>query len=319
MPRLSNRVFAGLSASALSVLMSQTALAAVVSVHVPVPTVHISMPTVHVVAPVVQVKAPVIKTAVITTNQSTSHHDLQDGGDRRGHGTTVGTAKLRSVPFNFEGSLAINRHGDLPRGGRNGGSQTTSKAVTVSKGVTVATTDVPGTNGRNWPRGGNGGSGSPSNPPEAWTWNGLILPYFPWEIYGLQNYEGMVDAQNFFNGEGCTFPSSNNGPGFGHDLKITGASGGAPGSDSITVSWSPQNGSAGGANQGGPIDGTITENANGTYTIIFSWGPGGNHQFTGTITWTPGPNGGGSWTLSGGVTVNGSSSDGPGTGTCTLT
>jgi hypothetical protein len=177
MPLLSNSVFAGLFASAFSVLMSQTAMAAVVSVHVPVPTVHISVPTVHVAAPTVQVKAPVIKTAAITTDQSTSHHDLQKtttqstshhdlqdgGGDRRGHGAPVSAAKVTGTPFNLRSSLAVNHHGDLPKSGRNGGSQATGN------GAPVFSSNIPSNNGRNWPRGGT----TPSNQTSSRSVTGL--------------------------------------------------------------------------------------------------------------------------------------------------
>ena len=53
MSRISNRAIAGLSASILTALMSQTALAGVVNVHVTVPAVHV-----HVPAPAVHIRAP---------------------------------------------------------------------------------------------------------------------------------------------------------------------------------------------------------------------------------------------------------------------
>jgi hypothetical protein len=116
-------------------LLSSTSWAAVVNVHFPVPTIRVSVPTVHVAAPIVHVKAPAIKTAAITTNQSTwhhdlqkitnrstTHHDLQEGdGERRGYGTSASTISYRGTPVNFQSSLALNRHGDLPKSGRNGG------------------------------------------------------------------------------------------------------------------------------------------------------------------------------------------------------
>lgn len=307
MSRISKRVVAGLTASAFAVLMSQTASAGV-DIHVSVPTVRISVPSVHVSVPTVALSAPGFKTKGTTANFSTSHRDHQSSGsDRWGHSTPVAIATNRGTPVGVAvyNTTYVPPGRDLPKGGRNGGSQTTSK------GVSVATTTVPGTSWRDWPRGGNGGSGVPVS--NGFEWTGLH--FIPWNI--LQVLEGDLQIGTLFNGEGCTLPSSNN-PGTGHDIQITTGQDNANGGVWVTVSWSPSNGEPGGANQGGPNVGTITENANGTYSITFSWGYG-THVFTGTIS----PNGNGTWSLTGTVVVYNSQGQpepgqGPGTGTCTL-
>ena len=250
---------AALIASSLSLLMSQSAFASIVNIHVPTPTVRISVPTARIHAPVVHFKGPA---------------------------TTLRHTVVR------------NHRGDLPKGGKNNVGRTTSKAAPV----------VVAESGRDWPRGRNPGGNEWTGP---WRYN-------PLSKFNIQVLIGAIEASNFFNGDGCTLPSSNNGPGFGHILTITSVQNNGNGSATITVSWGPQNGNPGGG-PSSPVTGAITKNANGTYTITFSWSSGTvNHVFTGTISWTPGPNGGGSWTLSGGVTVNGSMNGGPGSGTCTI-
>jgi hypothetical protein len=310
MSRISNRVLAGLSAGAFAVLTSQTALAGV-DIHVSVPTVHISVPAVHVSVPTAGAYAPSFKAKGTPVILSTSHHDHQDsGGDRRGHGAPIGTASYRGTGGIAVYSTTYVPPGrDLPKGGRNGGSQSTSN------GVSVATTTVSDTGWRDWPRGGNGGNGVPVSTGFEWiSWH--FIPWnIPWNI--LQTLEEDSQISSLFNGAGCTLPSSNN-PGTGHDIQIVTGQDNANGGVWVSVSWSPSNGMPGGADQGGPNTGTITENANGTYSITFSWGYG-THVFTGTIS----PNGNGTWSLSGTVVVYNSQGQpepgqGPGTGTCTL-
>jgi hypothetical protein len=100
---------AGFIAGSLSLLLSQTAFASIVSIRVPTAQVHITAPIVH--TPAVHFNAPA---ASLQTHVSRDHR------------------------------------GDLPKGGRNQGSQTSSK------GLSVVTATAPGTNGRNWNRGGAG-------------------------------------------------------------------------------------------------------------------------------------------------------------------
>ncbi len=253
MPRLANRVFAGLSASTFSVLMSQTALAAVVSVHVPVPTIHVLVPTVHVAAPIVQIKAPVFKTTVVTTNRSTTHHDLEDGGhDRRGHGNCDGIASYRGTAVSLQSSLAVNRHGDLPKSGRSNGSQTTSNGVTIVT-KTVQGTSVP--------------------PVELLNVTGL-----PKSNYGVQNGSFVPvilttaeqEAANWFMGTTC----SNTFGGVTVSVTIIAASPNGSGEASVVGKY----------NDGpGPnnFDGIITQNANGTYTLTIDY-----IQGTGPVDYT---------------------------------
>jgi hypothetical protein len=311
MSRPSNRMLAGLSASALAALMCQTALAGV-DVHVP--PVHISVPTVHVSVPTVGINVAGFKTNNTTVNSSTSRRDHQsDGRDRGGRNTPIAVATYRGTTVGgaVYNTTYVPLRRDLPKGDRNGGSQT------ASNGVSVATTTVPGASGREWPRGGTG-TGSPGSTGAEWTaWH--LIPWnwnIPWGI--LQVLEQDSEISTLFNNSGCTLPSSNN-PGTGHDIQIVTGQDNANGGVWVSVSWSPSNGTPGGADQGGPNTGTITENANGTYSITFSWGYG-THVFTGTIS----PNGNGTWSLTGTVVVYNSQGQpeqgqGPGTGTCTLT
>jgi hypothetical protein len=113
MPRLSMRVLAGLSASALAVLMSQTAMAGLVDVHVSAPTVRISVPTVRAAFQTIQVKTSAFKTTNLAANRSASHRDHRDGnGDRGGHGAPVVAATYRGTPVAVYGSTYVRQgHG----------------------------------------------------------------------------------------------------------------------------------------------------------------------------------------------------------------
>jgi hypothetical protein len=136
MSRLSNRVLAGLSASAFAVLMSQTAMAGLVNVHVSVPTIRIPVPTARVAVPTIQVKTSAFKTTNLTANRSVSHRDHRDGNaDRGGHGAPVVTATYHGAPVGAAvyGTTHVPPGRNPPKGGGNGG-------------ITVVGTTVPGNN-----------------------------------------------------------------------------------------------------------------------------------------------------------------------------
>jgi hypothetical protein len=286
MSRSSSRVAAGLTASALAVLMSQTALAGV-DVHVSVPTIHISVPTVHVSAPTVQVQAPIItktaKTKNTIVNSYALHRDHQDsGGDRWDHKTPVVIATNRSTPVNLQGSLAVNHRGDLPKGGRSNASQTTSE------GVTVVTTNVPGTIGLSWPRGG-GTTVTGSNVPPA----GVFNP----------NCDGAADCGFVTVPEKVvTFvppPPPPTAPAADAFLGTTTCQGGNP--NSITGNYwgftiTNSSGQVGVNIGWGPFPATATENPDGSYTLSFK--DTGGEIWTITLVWTTNTNGvGGYWSV----------------------
>jgi hypothetical protein len=295
------------TASALAVLMSQTVLAGV-DVHVSVPTIHISVPTVHVSAPIVQVQAPILiktaKTKGTPINSSALHRDHQDSGsDRWGHNTPVVIATNRGTPVGVavHSTTYVPPGRDLPKGGRNGGSQTTSK------GVSVVTLDIPGTSGRNWPRsGGNGGGSGSGITVSGTTVPGNNVP--PPGVYN-PNCDGAADCgivtqptqakgplgtvPPFPNlaGETCVM-STHNGE-VTDDITITAETVLGPGNIAISVDL---NGTGMGPHPN--LGGSMTENPDGTYTVTFQWtdAQGTTVTFFGSLKWTPGPNGG-SWTL----------------------
>lgn len=255
MSRISNAARAGLAAGTLSLLMSHTALASVVNVHVPVPVVHVSVP----VAPI-GVKTPVIRTTVIGVKAAQGWHGQRGGGVQA---SASGIAVYGAT---------------VPTGHKGSGNQTPSSGIAVygtaipaGAGVTEAT-----------------GCATCDVPRQIGTYNATV----PSGVGTLGNYippyQGLI-----FTGFSCVLGHSTGGG--DHAIAITKQSG-----NTITVTWQ---GDQNGQLKGSPKTetGTITENPNGSYTITFSWtdGSGDTNTYTGTLT----PQGGGSWYLSGDVTV----------------
>jgi len=304
MSRISNRVLAGLSAGAFAVLMSQTALAAI-NVHVSVPTIHISVPAVHVSVPTAGTYAPSFKAKGTTVNLSTSHHDHQSsGGDRRGRGAPIGTPSYGGTTGGivvYSTTVGSGRNGGISNtSGGNGGNLGTGsgQALTLNTAV-VGGNSVPV--GLYNPNCDGAADCGVVTVPVKWTGTFTPIPPFP-----------------DLNGDSCSLPSSDGKsshtvtiPAGAEQTVIPG------GSAFINGTWQ---------GDGNPKDtsGWITANPGGTYNISFSWpnGKSGSNTFTGTLTWTPGPNGGGSWTMTGTVTSYNAQGQvvpgGPGSGSCTL-
>jgi hypothetical protein len=272
MSRTLGRAKAGLIASSLSMLLSQSAFASMVNIHVPTPSVHISAPRVSVHAPGFS-KIPVIHLKallVMAKNHRTHHH----GGD------------------------------------------------------SVVTATVPGTDG-GWHRDGHQGvtlPGSIVQPPGV-GYNAQVRNSNPPGVYNL-NCQGAADCRIVTQpaqapvpnpqysptvveqvpnlaGKTCAFWS--NGSLFG--ITITAETVLVAGNIAIALNWTTP---AYGTN----IEGSMTENPNGTYNVTFQWTVGDEtFSYTGTLTWSPATPGtpasvnplGGAWSLSGATVVTNTS------------
>jgi hypothetical protein len=299
MSHKSNLAHASLAACALS-LLSSSSWAAVVTVHMPTPVVP---PPVH-SAPVISVKPPVAGVKLPVRSSIA----LSRGSQRLvNDGNTTG----RNWPGrNSGGTQTVSSSGVVVTQGSTGKTVSSSGVVvtqgsdrqTASPGNTVYSATTTGT-GRNWPvqvgvpnEWPTQVTGTNVPPTEFWI-NNPIYPTYPGA--GVQHITPISallttaeqEADNWFVGTLCSA-----GQGYNAFLNINSANPINSSSAAVTGSWNTAGGPEGNEN----FSGTITQNANGTYTLTFSLN---GMDYTITFIWNPG-RGGGYWTLTNGTITN---------------